>query len=207
MAIHPFVALADINALSAIQSKMETVKQKATEVQEKIQNVKNELQNTLTQAKGMAGDIQNSVQNVKKGMIPDIKTSIPSGIGKIDVKGNATQADKAVEENYIKTQGEGNDVENFKQAQEEMQEILREVASELYAIAFTTRSNMIKEEPSDKDMQSTDQILQEANVKAMSCVKRLAVIYALESAIQNFQMIEETQNVIIDASQQEDGEK
>ena len=61
-----------------------------------------------------------------------------------------------------------------------------------------------RHEPTDKDMQSSDQILQEVNTKAMKCVQRLSTIYSLDSVIQKYQMMEEAQNVVIDAAQQEE---
>ena len=203
----PFSAHADKEFIQKIQGKLEVIQQKASSAMEEVQKYKNELQNASTQATGVAGDIQKGVQDAKNGKVPNTKIQTPEGISKINIKEDSTKADKAIEEEYVTPQGQGDSMENFRKAQDKTQEILREAVSHLYSVGFTVRTNMTKETPTDNEMKATDQILQEANIKAMKCVQRLATIYTLEGLIQSYQMLEETQNITIDASQQEDGEK
>ena len=134
---------------------------------------------------------------------PQIQQMTLGNTSKTDIKGDAEKADQAIEADYISEQGGDDTTEKFNKAQEKAQEVLREAVSQLYAIGFTTRTNMTKETPTDNAMKASDQILQETNTKAMKCVQRLAAIYTLESMIQSYQMLENMQSVIIDASQEE----
>ena len=200
---YPLTAKADKEFIQKIQEKVQNIQQKATSALEEVQKYKNELQEAATKAQGMAGQIQQGVKDAKNGKQPQIQQMTLGNTSKTDIKGDAEKADQAIEADYISEQGGDDTTEKFNKAQEKAQEVLREAVSQLYAIGFTTRTNMTKETPTDNAMKASDQILQETNTKAMKCVQRLAAIYTLESMIQSYQMLENMQSVIIDASQEE----
>ncbi len=113
----------------------------------------------------------------------------------------------AVRDNYILPVGEGNDSENHQKSQALMQDVLRDSVAKIYAIAFTTRTQLAKEKPRDIDMNNTGQIMDETNAKAIDMVNRLAKIYLLESLLQSHQYTQSLKTLTTDKSHESAEEK
>lgn len=113
----------------------------------------------------------------------------------------------AVRDNYILPVGEGNDNENHQKAQALMQDVLRDSVAKIYAIAFTTRTQLAKEKPRDIDMNNTGQMMDETNAKAIDMVNRLAKIYLLESLLQSHQYTQSLKTLTTDKSHESAEEK
>lgn len=113
----------------------------------------------------------------------------------------------AVRDNYILPVGEGNDSENHQKAQALMQDVLRDSVAKIYAIAFTTRTQLAKEKPRDIDMNNTGQMMDETNAKAIDMVNRLAKIYLLESLLQSHQYTQSLKTLTTDKSHESAEEK
>lgn len=113
----------------------------------------------------------------------------------------------AVRDNYILPVGEGNDNENHQKAQAVMQDLLRDSVSKIYAVAFTTRTQLAKEKPRDIDMNNTGQMMDETNAKAIDMVNRLAKIYLLESLLQSHQYTQSLKTLTVDKSNESTEEK
>lgn len=113
----------------------------------------------------------------------------------------------AVRDNYILPVGEGNDNENHQKSQALMQDVLRDSVAKIYAIAFTTRTQLAKEKPRDIDMNNTGQMMDETNAKAIDMVNRLAKIYLLESLLQSHQYTQSLKTLTTDKSHESAEEK
>ena len=113
----------------------------------------------------------------------------------------------AVRDNYILPVGEGNDSDNHQKAQALMQDVLRDSVAKIYAIAFTTRTQLAKEKPRDIDMNNTGQMMDETNAKAIDMVNRLAKIYLLESLLQSHQYTQSLKTLTTDKSHESAEEK
>ena len=113
----------------------------------------------------------------------------------------------AVRDNYILPVGEGNDSENHQKSQALMQDVLRDSVAKIYAIAFTTRTQLAKEKPRDIDMNNTGQMMDETNAKAIDMVNRLAKIYLLESLLQSHQYTQSLKTLTTDKSHESAEEK
>ena len=105
---------------------------------------------------------------------------------------------------YIPKVGEGNDIEVDKAAKEFIQEVLRNAVAKLYALGFTNRTALQKEKPRDVDMSDSRQMLQEANNKAIEVIDRLAQIYILEAAMEEYQYTQSLKNLQNNTSNQEE---
>ncbi len=113
----------------------------------------------------------------------------------------------AVRDNYILPVGEGNDSENHQKAQALMQDVLRDSVAKIYAVAFTTRTQLAKEKPRDVDMNNTGQMIDEANAKAIDMINRLAKIYLLESLVQTHQYTQALKTLTVDKTEESTEEK
>ena len=67
-----------------------------------------------------------------------------------------------------------------------MNEVQRENFANLYASAFTIRTNLAKEEAEDKDKENTRDIIQSTKEKAMEMAKRFRKLMMMESMLFEF---------------------
>lgn len=199
-------AHADIEFVQKIQNMLGKIQQKAKEVQEKIEKVKAEIMSKVQAVKDAKSKVEGGMKQLKAGNIKDLKklNTVADGLKDVDFKKDKDAGSKAIEENFTTPEEGGDSVEKQKELDEYIQEVLRDSYSKLYAVAYATRANFTKEEPRDVDMSATDQILMEANMKAASCVERMAIIYVLESMIQSSKYIETMSTVKINASTEEE---
>ena len=87
---------------------------------------------------------------------------------------------------------ETTDLVAIKKAQEEkMSEIQRENFANLYASAFTIRTNLAKEASEEKDKENTRDIIQSTNDKATEMVKRLSKIMLMQAMLFEFNMTQQ----------------
>ena len=203
-------AYATFEFVQKIQKIALQVQQKAKEVQEKIATVKAEVMSKVQAAQNMKSKAEEGMKNLKEGKVDTealkkMNKTI-KGTEKANVKDDKEGSAKVMEENFVVKEGEGDSVEAQKQMDAFMQEALRDSVSKLYAVAYATRANFAKEKPRDVDMEATDQILMETNVKASQCVERIATIYTLKSMVQSYNYIEAMQSLKVDTTQQEEKE-
>lgn len=201
----PCTARADKEFIQKIQETLRKVQEKARTYQEKVQEIKDEVKNQAEQAKGFASQAQQlandtvaGVKDLQNGDVEGLKKAHKTLEGMPDPnpkKTNPAKGVETIEQQLVTKPGEGDDDKKFDEAQEKMQEVLRQSVAELYAAGFTTRTNMQKEKPRDVDMNDTGQMLQETNVKAIEIVNRLAQIYVLESLLENYQFTQSLRTV------------
>ena len=83
---------------------------------------------------------------------------------------------------------------------------MRNAVSKLYAIGFTTRTNMLEEKPQDVDMEDTSKMLQNTRDKAIEMIQRLSQIYLLEAAVEEYQYTQSLRTVKNDVSEDSEEE-
>jgi len=203
----PFSAKADKEFLQKAQNILNTAQEKAKAAQEKIQELKDKLKSAAEGVSGVASDIKSATSAVRSGDIDSLKQFG----NRIEALPSSKDAEKdemaaAIEENYIPKTGQGNEDEKDREAKEFIQEVLRNATAKLYALGFTTRTNMQKEKPRDVDMSDSRQMLQETNNKSIEMIERLAQIYMLESAIEEYQYTQALRSIQIDASTLEEND-
>ena len=201
----PNSARADKEFIQKLQNILATAEEKAKLAQEKIQEVKDQAKSLSEGAQGMAADITSGVDAARNMDVDGLKDfgkrieSLPTGK---DVEKD--EMAEAIEENYVPKVGAGNDLEADRVAKEKIQEILRHAVAKLYALGFTNRTALQKEKPRDVDMSDSRQMLQETNNKAIEVIDRLAQIYILEAAMEEYQYTQSLKNLQNNVSEQEE---
>lgn len=186
MCFQPCVARADIDALQKIQNVLEDIQNKVHSAQEKIQEIKDKAKSLAEGAQGMVSDVQKSINEAVNGVKPDMKmfskrnANLPTG----DVDND--EMNEAIDQEYLPDNADGNAKEVFEEQQEKNQEVMRDVVSKIYALAFTARVQLQHEDVKDDDMSDSREMKQKANDKAIEMVERLSKILILESAIQEY---------------------
>ena len=199
-------ARADMDFIQKLQNIYKTVEENAKTFQEKVQKIKDMAKSASEGVSGVAEDIKSGVE-AARNMDPEGLKEFGKRVEGLPTQANASKDEmaKAVEDVYIPKVGEGNDSEVHDEAQKFMQEVLRNAVSRLYALGFTTRTQMQKEEVRDVDMKDTRKMMQETNNKAIEVIERMAQIYMLESAMEEYKYTLSLRSMKIDAS--EDGEE
>lgn len=157
-----------------------------------VNNVKNEVEDGVDQAKGLASDPTQALNGMGK---------LPSFISEVDTN-NSEEVKQAVQKNYFmqrpkssqtsSEQGQTEEaattdlVEINKAQEEKMNEIQRENFANLYAAAFTIRTNLAKEKAEDKDKENTRDIIQSTKEKAMEMAKRFRKLMMMETMLFEF---------------------
>ena len=201
-------AYADKEFIQKVQAMIGKAQEKAKTAQEAIQSNLDQIKSLREQAENMkemaTEDIASfdkaldAAQNLNVEKLKELN-KIAEGLDKIDPQ-DPEKATADLEKLYVPKQGEGNDSEAYKKAQEFMQDVLRKAATNLYATGFTTRTVMQKEKPRDVDMSSSDKIAREIGLKSGEIIERLATIYLLESQMQNYQYTQAMKVMTVDAA-------
>ena len=192
--VYPLSVRADIDVIQKIQNKLQTIQEKVTTYQEKIQEYKDKIKEASEKAKEIKSKAESglgAIQTLDVDKVKELGATQIEGIPSLTESSNEEVA-KAAEDKLLPKRGEGNDTETFKQQQEFLQATMRDSVARLYAFAFTTRTQLLKETVRDDDMTDTNQMAAETNAKAIDIVNRLAKIYMLESLMQDYQY---TQNL------------
>ncbi|MBR1605349.1 MAG: hypothetical protein IJ660_04500 [Alphaproteobacteria bacterium] len=208
--IPSFSAKADIDAIQKIQNLLQTVQEKATTYQEKIQEYKDQFKDASEKAKEIKDKAESGLSTIQTLDVDKIKE-----LGATQIEGIPSLTDapneeiaKAAQEKLLPKSGEGNDSEAFKQHQEIIQAAMRDSIARLYAFAFTSRTQLLKETIRDDDMTDTNQMAAEVNAKAIDIVNRLAKIYMLESLMQEYQYTQSLKTLTVDmTAKQEESEE
>lgn len=182
----PFSAKADKEIIQKLQNIVTTVQEKGKYAQEQIQKIKDAFKSASEGDFGPLKAIKSSLDEIKDvdafNQFGNRVEGLPDGD---DVKKDDMA--NAIEEKYVPKVGGGDSLEADRAAKEFIQEVLRNAVSKLYALGFTTRTVMQKEKPRDVDMTDSRQMMQETNDKAVEIIDRLAQIYMLESAMEEYQ--------------------
>ena len=204
LSIFPFSAKADIDAIQKIQNLLQTVQEKATTYQEKLQEYKDQVKDASEKAKEVK-----SMSETGLSTIQTLDTDKIKELGAVKIEGipnseetSSEEVAKAAQDKLLPKQGKGNDTEIFKKQQEYLQDVMRDSIARLYAFAFTTRTQLLKETIRDDDMTDTNQIAAEVNAKAIDVINRLAKIYMLESMMQDYQFTQTLKTLAVDAAAQ-----
>lgn len=203
-----FEARADKDFIQKIQTAVEKGQEKAKSFQEQVQKIKDQAKGAAEGVAGAAAEVQSGIADVTSGDFDKMKSLGKRVEGLPEGKDVAPdEMSEAVADKYVPKAGQDNEDENFKQQQEQMQEIMRNAVSKLYAIGFTTRTNMLEEKPQDVDMEDTSKMLQNTRDKAIELIQRLAQIYILEAAVEEYQYTQSLRTVKNDVSEDsEEGE-
>lgn len=204
----PLTARADKDFIQKLQNMAKTVQEKGKTFQEQVQEYKDEFKSASEGVAGAAAEVQSGVQAAQNGDVDGLKQFGKRVEGLPDGENvDKDEMSEAIQDKYVPKVGEGNDDENNEKAQAFIQEVMRNAVSKLYALGFTTRTLMQKEEPRDVDMTDTRQMMQETNFKAVEMIERLTQIFILESALEEYQYTQALKTMEIDTSEQEDGEE
>lgn len=204
----PFAAQADKDFIQKLQNIAKTVQEKGKSYQEQIQEYKDKFKSASEGVAGAAAEVQSGVQAAQNGDVDSLK-QFGKRVEGLPSEANADKDEmaEAIQEKYVPKVGEGNDEENNEKAEAFIQEVMRNAVSKLYALGFTTRTLMQKEEPRDVDMSDNRQMMQETNYKAIEMIERLTQIFILESALEEYQYTQSIKTMTIDVSAQEDEEE
>lgn len=203
-----FEARADKDFIQKIQTAVEKGQEKAKAYQEGVQSIKDDFKSAAEGVAGAAAEVQSGISDISSVNLDEIKSlgkridGLPEGK---DVAPD--EMSEAVADKYVPKAGQDNEDENFKQQQEQMQEIMRNAVSKLYAIGFTTRTNMLEEKPQDVDMEDTSKMLQNTRDKAIEMIQRLSQIYLLEAAVEEYQYTQSLRTVKNDVSEDSEEEE
>ena len=205
--ILPFSASADMDFIQKAQNALQTVEQTGMAVQEMVQEAKSTIKDAAEKAKSYKADLQNGLDAVEKMGQETLQEMGTRAEGLLDSKDADAEARAAAVENvYVEHTGQGNDSENYEKSQESMQELLRDAVSKLYAAAFTTRTNLQKEEPQDPELADTGVMLEATHKKALEMLNRLSQIYMLESLQEGYVQTLNLKSVTLDMSKAEETE-
>ena len=208
MCVVPFAAHADMDFIQKIQNAYQTVEQTSMAVQEMLQEAKDTIKDAAERAKNYQAELKNGLEAVEKINKDTLQEMGTRAAGLLDSKdADVEERAAAVEEVYVTHVGQGNDQENYDKAQEAMQALLRDSVAKMYAAAFTTRTNLQKEEPQDPDMKDTSAMHEASQRKALEMLTRLSQIYMLESLQESYRKTVSFKSVSLDVSQSNEEKK
>jgi hypothetical protein len=167
-------------ALSMIRNKLNDVVLLKKEV-----TLKQAELNTLRQSAGKPLDFLSNLDRLNR-KYGDRASKVIKKPDFIDMDDPAASAEN-IGARTMPEYGHGNDTAIFRQKDEEIQVMQRDNISNLYAIAYIMRFDLLNEEEEDDiEMDQEDKIIQATTEKALSITKRLARISTLEMMIMEF---------------------
>lgn len=180
------------SAAEGIAGPVKDAVKTVNDVKSEVEDGVNQVKDGVDQAKGLASDPTQALNGMGK---------LPSFISEVDTN-NSEEVKQAVQKNYFmqrpkssqtsSEQGQTEEaattdlVEINKAQEEKMNEVQRENFANLYASAFTIRTNLAKEEAEDKDKENTRDIIQSTKEKAMEMAKRFRKLMMMESMLFEF---------------------
>ncbi len=188
---------------SAAEGAMGTVKSAVNTVN----SVKNDISNNISAVKDKVNAVQNFA-NDPEGSLDTLGSSMPGFATKVDLN-DAKALSSAVQNNYFMQRPKSNTstsssasnqstssnadssettdlVKIYNEQEEKMNEIQRANFANLYATAFSIRSNLAKEEAEETDKENTRDIIQSTKSKSMEMAKRFRKIMLMNTMLFEF---------------------
>ncbi len=186
---------------SAAEGAMGTVKSAVNTVN----SVKNDISNNISAVKDKVNAVQNFA-NDPEGSLQTLGSSMPGFATKVDLN-DAKALSSAVQQNYFMQRPKSNTantssssgnqstadnadssettdlVEIYNAQEEKMSEIQRANFANLYAVAFSDRANLAKEEAEETDKENTRDIIQSTKAKSMEMAKRFRKIMLMNTML------------------------
>lgn len=185
---------------SAAEGAMGTVKSAVNTVN----SVKNDISNNISAVKDKVNAVQNFA-NDPEGSLSTLGSTMPGFATKVDLN-DAKALSSAVQQNYFmqrpksntaNTSSSGNQstsdnadssettdlVEIYNAQEEKMSEIQRANFANLYAVAFSDRANLAKEEAEETEKENTRDIIQSTKAKSMEMAKRFRKIMLMNTML------------------------
>ena len=181
---------------SAAEGAMGTVKSAVNTVN----SVKNDISNNISAVKDKVNAVQNFA-NDPEGSLSTLGSTMPGFATKVDLN-DAKALSSAVQKNYLMQRPKSNTadtassdnqstdssettdlVEIYNAQEEKMSEIQRANFANLYAVAFSDRANLAKEEAEETDKENTRDIIQSTKAKSMEMAKRFRKIMLMNTML------------------------
>lgn len=214
----------DLNEIQAdLRSAAEGVAGPVKNAVKTVNDVKNEAQSNIQAAKDKVDAAKNAT-NDPEGALSTMGSKMPGFITKVDTNDQA-KVSEAVKKNYFaqkpkstgstgstaaKADGEAAETDSVKIAkehEEKMNEIQRENFANIYAQAFTIRTNLAKEKEEEKKHENSRDIIQNTKDMAMQMNKRYRKLMIMEAALFEFRMSQQARQFSFTPEEEEDGDE
>lgn len=181
---------------SAAEGAMGTVKSAVATAN----SVKNDISNNISAVKDKVSAVQNLTSD-PEGSLSTLGSTMPGFATKVDLN-DAKALSSAVQKNYLMQRPKSNTadtassdnqstdssettdlVEIYNAQEEKMSEIQRANFANLYAVAFSDRANLAKEEAEETDKENTRDIIQSTKAKSMEMAKRFRKIMLMNTML------------------------
>lgn len=181
----PLKAKADMEIVQKVITKIEVVEDKSSVFLQKYAAAKEEIQSIREGPNKLRGNFGGVVKDFASRL--GIKKKLPSAVNQefSNVNDQATTEDD-FKENVLLQVGKGNETAASQEFDRVMKLITAENVAILYAKAFTTRTNLYKEEIPELDRTNTQEIIRATTAMEDSITRRYNSIWDLDAVYLEF---------------------